>query len=114
MTLTPEQRALIEYTRQLAREALAELEAAGVIEPVPSLLESDWRRVRWLAAQGWAYGWLLDQLDPVWAAHPEMRLSDRLKTERPERLAELAAGLRQVGLMDLDELLTFDPEVPDD
>lgn len=100
--MNPEER---EQAQRLARlyaaEAVAELKDAGVLQPAPSLLEHTYRDLVLHVRQAYALAWLLDQLNPIWAAHPDMRLSDRLKTERPERLAYLAAELGKVGITGL-------------
>jgi hypothetical protein len=107
--MTPEERELAE---RLAAEAVEELKMAGVLKPAPSLLEMNFRDLAHLARQGYACGWLAQQLDHRWAPWPDLPLSTVLKTERPSKVAYLAAEMAKVGITDL---LPEPPEpIPDD
>jgi hypothetical protein len=104
--MTPEERKLAE---RLAAEAVAELKAAGVLQPLPSLLEMSYRDIQRLVQHGAVLAWLADQLANRWAPWPDLPLSDMLKTERRDRIESFARMLAQAGIHDLDELLLPDP-----
>jgi hypothetical protein len=111
--MTPNERARLVQEALCGAQAVKALELEGEVRPVPTgLLELTHRQCFQLARQGYALFWLMDQLGVKWAAHPDMRLSDRLKAERPDRLAYLARELERVGVTDLSDLaLPPDPEL---
>jgi len=107
-----------EHAQRMA--ALRDLEAAGYVRPMPSLLDFDYRQCDRLWKQGNAFGYVVMLLNIPWASRPDMSLGDLLKT-RPRWMAEeVARKLAAAGLHDpgLDDLLLPDPDVtalwPDD